>query len=113
MDGKKYPDVLRVDLDGRKRKFGARQNSCPNSPTYRKYSVLLAKKSQNAMAKEKVFWRSTFPTNTEACVTAKTAKRHSVYGSKINTKQYKNSTKHGIHPSGDTPTTTGKTYRFP
>ncbi len=41
---RKYPDVLRVDLDGRKRKFGARQNSCPNSPTYRKYSVLLAKK---------------------------------------------------------------------
>lgn len=41
---KKYPDVLRVDMDGRKRKFGFRHNSCPNSPTYRKYSPLLAKK---------------------------------------------------------------------
>ncbi|WP_373230530.1 beta-galactosidase [Cohnella sp.] len=37
-----YPDVLRVDFDGRKRKFGGRHNSCPNSPTYRKYSVLMA-----------------------------------------------------------------------
>ena len=27
-----------------KRKFGARHNSCPNSPTYRKYSVALAAK---------------------------------------------------------------------
>jgi beta-galactosidase len=41
---RKYPDILRVDIDGRKRAFGARQNSCPNSPAYRKYSVLLAKK---------------------------------------------------------------------
>lgn len=41
---KKYPDVLRVDFDGRKRKFGGRHNSCPNSPTYRKYSVKMAEK---------------------------------------------------------------------
>lgn len=41
---KKYPDVLRVDADGRKRKFGGRHNSCPNSPTYRKYSEKLADK---------------------------------------------------------------------
>ena len=34
---KKYPDILRVEFDGRKRKFGGRHNSCPNSPTYRKY----------------------------------------------------------------------------
>ncbi|MBP1962128.1 beta-galactosidase [Paenibacillus aceris] len=40
----KYPDVLRVDFHGRKRKFGGRHNSCPNSPTYRKYSTLLADK---------------------------------------------------------------------
>ncbi|MZQ84248.1 cellulase family glycosylhydrolase [Paenibacillus sp. 5J-6] len=39
-----YPDVLRVDFEGRKRKFGGRHNSCPNSPTYRKYSSLLAEK---------------------------------------------------------------------
>lgn len=41
---KKYPDVLRVDYEGRKRKFGGRHNSCPNSPTYRKYAKLLAEK---------------------------------------------------------------------
>jgi beta-galactosidase len=39
---KRYPDVLRVDFEGRKHKFGFRHNSCPNSPTYRKYSRLLA-----------------------------------------------------------------------
>ncbi|MGN0427297.1 MAG: beta-galactosidase [Agathobacter sp.] len=41
---RKYPDILRTEFDGRKRKFGGRHNSCPNSPTYRKYSRLLAKK---------------------------------------------------------------------
>lgn len=41
---KRHPDILRVDFEGRKRKFGARHNSCPNSPTYQKYSVRLAKK---------------------------------------------------------------------
>lgn len=41
---KKYPDILRTEFDGRKRKFGGRHNSCPNSPTYEKYSVRLAEK---------------------------------------------------------------------
>lgn len=41
---KKYPDILRTEFNGLKRKFGGRHNSCPNSPTYRKYSALLAKK---------------------------------------------------------------------
>ncbi|KRE33313.1 beta-galactosidase [Paenibacillus sp. Soil724D2] len=41
---RKYPDVLRVDFEGRKRKFGGRHNSCPNSPTYRKYSERIAEK---------------------------------------------------------------------
>lgn len=41
---RKYPDVLRVDAQGRKRKFGGRHNSCPNSPTYRKYSARMAGK---------------------------------------------------------------------
>ena len=39
---KKYPDVLRVDYQGRKRAFGGRHNSCPNSPTYRKYAEKMA-----------------------------------------------------------------------
>ncbi|WP_458119238.1 beta-galactosidase [Paenibacillus sp. Z6-24] len=40
----RYPDILRTDKDGRKRKFGGRHNSCPNSPTYRKYSVEIARR---------------------------------------------------------------------
>lgn len=40
---RRYPDVLRTEHNGMKRKFGSRHNSCPNSPTYRKYSVELAK----------------------------------------------------------------------
>ncbi|WP_322922714.1 beta-galactosidase [Paenibacillus campi] len=40
----RYPDILRVDKDGRKRKFGGRHNSCPNSPTYRHYSAQIAGK---------------------------------------------------------------------
>ncbi|WP_068618769.1 beta-galactosidase [Paenibacillus tuaregi] len=41
---KRHPDVLRVDRMGRKRAFGGRHNSCPNSPTYRQYSTRLAGK---------------------------------------------------------------------
>ena len=41
---RKYPDILRTEADGRKRKFGGRHNSCPNSPTYRKYAQRLAEK---------------------------------------------------------------------
>lgn len=39
---RKYPDVLRVENTGMKRKYGARANSCPNSPTFIKYSAKLA-----------------------------------------------------------------------
>lgn len=41
---KRYPDVLRVDFEGRKRVFGHRHNSCPSSPTYRHHSGLLTGK---------------------------------------------------------------------
>lgn len=41
---KKYPDILRTEFNGMKRKFGGRHNSCPNSPTYQKYSKCLAEK---------------------------------------------------------------------
>jgi len=41
---RKYPEILRTDITGRKHKFGARHNSCPNSFVYRKYSVRLAEK---------------------------------------------------------------------
>ncbi|MCL2244108.1 MAG: beta-galactosidase [Treponema sp.] len=41
---RKYPEVLRVNSDGSKRKFGDRQNSCPNSGIYRMFSGMLARK---------------------------------------------------------------------
>jgi beta-galactosidase len=41
---RRYPDILRVDFEGRKRSYGIRHNSCPNSPTYRLYSQRLADK---------------------------------------------------------------------
>lgn len=41
---RKYPDVLRVGNNGIRRKFGRRHNSCPNSPTYRKYASKLVEK---------------------------------------------------------------------
>lgn len=40
----RYPEVTRVDVQGRKRKFGGRHNSNPNSAVYRKYATLLAGK---------------------------------------------------------------------
>ena len=54
----RHPDVTRVDYDGRKRKFGGRHNSCPNSPTYRKYSREIASKLSERYAKHEglVVW---------------------------------------------------------
>lgn len=40
---RKYPDVLRTEFSGLRRKFGSRHNSCPNSPVFQKYSRKLAK----------------------------------------------------------------------
>jgi len=39
---RKYPEVLRVDYQGRKRKFGGRHNSNPNSPVYRRFAREMA-----------------------------------------------------------------------
>ncbi|MFC4103072.1 beta-galactosidase [Paenibacillus xanthanilyticus] len=41
---RRYPEILRVDFEGRKRKFGGRHNSCPSSEVYRTHSVRLASK---------------------------------------------------------------------
>ncbi len=38
----KYPDILRTDFQGRKRKYGDRHNSCPSSPAYRRFAPALA-----------------------------------------------------------------------
>ncbi|MBT2290339.1 beta-galactosidase [Paenibacillus albidus] len=40
----RYPEVTRVDVQGRKRKFGGRHNSNPNSTVYRKFAARLAGK---------------------------------------------------------------------
>jgi beta-galactosidase len=34
-----YPDILPVDAQGRRRRFGSRRHYCPNSPTYRQQTV--------------------------------------------------------------------------
>jgi len=39
-----YPDVTRVDFEGRRHVFGQRHNACPNSPAYRRFSVELARR---------------------------------------------------------------------
>ena len=41
---KKYPEMLPVDFEGRKRNFGGRVKFCPNSEKYREFSVRLATK---------------------------------------------------------------------
>lgn len=41
---RKYPDVLTVTYDGKRRKYGRRHNSCPNSPTFRRYAGQMASK---------------------------------------------------------------------
>ncbi len=41
---KKYPEILRTEFNGMRRKFGGRHNSCPNSSIYRKFSVRIADK---------------------------------------------------------------------
>ena len=41
---RKYPEVERVDYEGRRHKFGQRHHACPNSEVFRKYSVALAAK---------------------------------------------------------------------
>ncbi len=39
---KRYPEVSRVDYEGRRHKFGQRHNACPNSPVFQQYSARLA-----------------------------------------------------------------------
>lgn len=41
---KRYPEVARVDFEGRRHVFGHRHNACPNSPVYQKYMERLAAK---------------------------------------------------------------------
>ncbi|GGR59086.1 beta-galactosidase [Deinococcus seoulensis] len=38
----RYPDVMRVDEQGRRHRFGGRHNACPNSPAYRRLAPALA-----------------------------------------------------------------------
>lgn len=40
----KYPDILPVDVDGRRRTPGKRVNFCPNSPSYRRFSAEMARR---------------------------------------------------------------------
>lgn len=42
--GRKYPELQRVDFQGRKRKYGNRAVFCPNSPVFRKFASQLVEK---------------------------------------------------------------------
>jgi beta-galactosidase len=39
-----YPEVTRVDFEGRKHRYGQRHNSCPSSPAFRRFSAELARR---------------------------------------------------------------------
>ena len=39
---RKYPETMSTDYEGRRHKFGARHNFCPNSLVYQKYAKALA-----------------------------------------------------------------------
>jgi beta-galactosidase len=39
-----YPEVTRVDFEGRRHRFGQRHNSCPSSPVFRRLSAALARR---------------------------------------------------------------------
>jgi beta-galactosidase len=41
---RKYPEILPVDFEGRKRKHSGRVNFCPNSPVFREFSGRLVRK---------------------------------------------------------------------
>lgn len=41
---RKYPDVTRVDFEGRKHTFGKRHNHCPNSPSFHRFASKLVDK---------------------------------------------------------------------
>lgn len=41
---RKYPDVTRVDFEGRKHGFGHRHNHCPNSPNFKRFASQLVYK---------------------------------------------------------------------
>jgi len=41
---KRFPEVTRVDFEGRRHRFGQRHNSCPSSPVFRRLSTELARR---------------------------------------------------------------------
>lgn len=44
---REYPEILPVDFEGRKRKYGGRVKFCPNSRDYNRFSIELVKKLVN------------------------------------------------------------------
>ena len=99
---KNYPEVCRVDYEGRRHKFGHRHNHCPNSLAFRKFASAPA-----ATRTTRTSPAGISATSTAASATAKTARRHSVSGCGKNTAHWKRSTRPGIQSSGVTPFTNG------
>ncbi|MDL2300997.1 beta-galactosidase [Lachnospiraceae bacterium OttesenSCG-928-D06] len=49
---RKYPDVLRTEFNGMRRKFGGRHNSCPNSPNFRRFAAGIVEEIARRYQKE-------------------------------------------------------------
>src|SRR5262249_38477212 len=47
-----YPDVLRTDADGSRRRHGRRVNYCPNSPNYRRFAHGIAERLAERYGKQ-------------------------------------------------------------
>ena len=52
----RHPDILRTDNNGIRRKFGGRENFCPNSPTFLKYAPALAQRLAGHYRDNKDIW---------------------------------------------------------
>ena len=63
----RYPEILRTEFNGMKRKFGGRHNSCRRS-------------WRNITKTMTILWHGIFPMNTAESVTAKIARRHFACG---------------------------------
>ncbi|MBM7541591.1 beta-galactosidase GanA [Amphibacillus cookii] len=77
---KRYPDIARVDFEGRKRKYGGRHHSCPNSPTYLKYASRLAEKVAERYHDHPAVVHGMFQMNIAVIVIVNSARSNLAYG---------------------------------
>ena len=86
---KRYPEVTRVDFEGRRHKFGGWHNHCPNSPVYQKFAGRLVEQLARRYAGNPTSSAGMSATSTTPAATAKTAKKPSGSGCAGNTGRWK------------------------